>query len=365
MSIQTALWTVGKNPRSLDAAKLTDERLLEDMIVAEPRLLWDDWMLIGRQEHTGHGGIIDLLGVERDGKTVLIELKRDKTPRDVVAQALDYADWVERLKPEKLTAIYGRFSKGGDLATDFEAKFDQKLDIDTLNSSHKVVLVAAALDPASERIVGYLSRRGVPINVLCFQVFAGEGDKQFLTRSWLFDPVLTPAAAVGGPAVDWNGEFYCSFGEGQNRSWEDAREFGFVSAGGGTFYTQTLRQLKPGNRVWVRVPKLGYVGVGLVTGPPALGSELMVRTKAGDEVPVREAAGRAGYHQQHGDDPEKGEWFAPVRWLQTVPLDEAVGDPGLFGNQNTVCKPTTPKWQTTVDLLKSKFPGYDAPAPPG
>jgi len=45
-------------------------------------------MLIGRQEETGHGGRIDLLGIAPDGTLVLIEVKRSRTPREVVAQAL-------------------------------------------------------------------------------------------------------------------------------------------------------------------------------------------------------------------------------------------------------------------------------------
>jgi RecB family endonuclease NucS len=76
------------------------------MIVAAPRMLSDDWMLIGRQENTGLGGIIDLLAIAPDGSLVLIELKRDKTPRDVVAQSLDYASWVEKLQPEDIAAIF-------------------------------------------------------------------------------------------------------------------------------------------------------------------------------------------------------------------------------------------------------------------
>ena len=39
-------------------------------------------MLIGRQVRTGFGGIIDLLAIAPDGSLVLIELKRDKTPRE-------------------------------------------------------------------------------------------------------------------------------------------------------------------------------------------------------------------------------------------------------------------------------------------
>jgi hypothetical protein len=37
------------------------------------------------------------------------------------------------------------------------------------------------------------------------------------------------------------------------------------------------------------------------------------------------------------DDPERCESFVPVRWLQTVALEKAMQEIGLFGNQNTVC----------------------------
>jgi hypothetical protein len=55
-----------------------------------------------------------------------------------------------------------------------------------VNQSHQIVIVAATLDASSERIVGYLNRRDIPINVLCFQVFEAEGS-QLLSRVWLLD----------------------------------------------------------------------------------------------------------------------------------------------------------------------------------
>jgi len=91
MPIRTALWKVGENPVPLQASSLSREQLLEDMIGKAPALLSEEWMLIGRQEDTGFGGRIDLLALAPDASLVLIELKRDRTPRDVVAQALDYA----------------------------------------------------------------------------------------------------------------------------------------------------------------------------------------------------------------------------------------------------------------------------------
>lgn len=89
MPIQTTLWKVGPQPEELRQTVLASEKLLEEMIVAAPRMLSDEWMLIGRQENTGYGGIIDLLAIAPDSSLVLIELKRDRTPRDVVAQSLD------------------------------------------------------------------------------------------------------------------------------------------------------------------------------------------------------------------------------------------------------------------------------------
>ena len=61
------------------------------MIVAAPEILSDQWMLIGRQETTDGGGRADLIAIAPDASLILIELKRDKTPRDVIAQTLDYA----------------------------------------------------------------------------------------------------------------------------------------------------------------------------------------------------------------------------------------------------------------------------------
>src|SRR3989475_7507444 len=128
MPIRTALWKVGPQPQPLAESSLTREQLLEDMIVTAPHLLSDEWMLIGRQEDTGFGGRIDLLAIAPDGSLVLIELKRNRTPREVVAQTLDYASWVAKLPPEEIAGIYARFKPGRSLKADFRERFGQDLD---------------------------------------------------------------------------------------------------------------------------------------------------------------------------------------------------------------------------------------------
>src|SRR5690242_18492726 len=108
MTIRHAIWRIGPKPEPLQSSSLPSEAQLEDIIVAEPSILHDQWMLIGRQVDTGFGGRLDLLSVAPDGALILIELKRDRTPRDVVAQAIDYATFVADLKPEDIVAIYAR-----------------------------------------------------------------------------------------------------------------------------------------------------------------------------------------------------------------------------------------------------------------
>jgi hypothetical protein len=363
LPIRTAIWRVGAQPELLAESVLAKEQVLEEMIVAAPRLLSEEWLLIGRQEDTGFGGRIDLLAVAPDGSLILIELKRDRTPREVVAQALDYASWVVRLKAEDIAAIYSRFAPGRDLGHDFRQRFGEDLDEETLNQSHQIIIVAASLDDSSERIVAYLSERDVPINVLCFQVFT-HGAAQFLSRAWLLDPVRTQVSAAAkpaGPNEPWNGEFYCSFGEGESRSWQDAVQYGFICGGGGAWYSKTLQLLSPGDRLWVKVPGSGFVGVGRAIGRAQPAGTFTVAGALG-EMPVLEVAKRGKYHREFLHDLERCEYFVPVQWLQTVPLESAVQEIGLFGNQNTICKPTAPKWRSTVERLKERFPDFSKPA---
>lgn len=360
MPVRHAVWKVSPQPRPLEESSLETEEALENMIVANPKIVSDEWMLIGRQEETGYGGRIDLLAIAPDGSLVLIELKRDRTPREVVAQAIDYASWVEDLRSEDVAGIYARFAPGRSLKDDFRERFGHPLDEDSLNQSHQIIIVASSLDDSTERIIKYLEEREIPINVLFFQVFRHDTD-QLLSRAWLLDPVLTQVSAATAPDhanEPWNGEFYSSFGHSETRSWEDARDYGFISGGGGAWYSRTLQLLNPGDRVWVNVPSYGFVGVGRVTGRRQPISTFKVKTPKG-ELPVLEVATRGHYQSSDFNDPELCEYFVPVQWLQTVSLDEAIHEIGFFGNQNTVCKPTTPKWRLTVERLKQKFPGHE------
>ncbi len=360
MPIQHAIWRIGEIPELLNTIRLSKEQVLEEMIVRDPRILSSEWMLIGRQERTTDGGVIDLLAIAPDGSLVLIEIKRDRTPREVVAQALDYASWVAGLTNDRLQQIYARFSNASSLDIDFEKRFGIPLDEETLNLTHQIIIVAAELDPSTERIVTYLNARDIAINVLFFNVFQNR-DEQLLSRAWLIDPTETQSNAaqsnVGEEKEPWNGEFYASFGPSGYRSWEDARHYGYISGGGGSWYSQTLKLLQPGDLVWVKIPGIGYVGVGRVLQSMESVSTFTVPTDEGDKLAMDVIRDGERYRMEAAD-PDQAEYFVRIEWLQTIGSNEALNEVGLFGNQNTVCRPTTPKWRHTVERLKMRFPNW-------
>ena len=140
-----------------------------------------------------------------------------------------------------------------------------------------------------------------------------------------------------------------SFGE-DSRNWEDARKYGFISAGGGSWYSKTLNLLSADDRIWVNIPHNGYVGVGVVTKEAVLARDA-VFAENGTEVRMRELSLKGSYFYSP-DDPEKAEYVVQVRWLKTVRKSEAVKELGFFGNQNSVCRPTAERWTFTVERLK-------------
>ncbi len=168
----------------------------------------------------------------------------------------------------------------------------------------------------------------------------------------MIDPNQTEARITKKGKEPWDGvSYYVNVGEGPHRTWEDCVEYGFVCGGGGRFYSQTLKQLSPDDRVYVMIPRTGYVGVGTVTEPAVSVKEFAV-TVDGKETPILEAPLKAPNLEGHARNPEKYEYFVRVKWLETVPVEEAHWVKGLFANQNTVCRLRN---RFTLDHLRKHF----------
>lgn len=181
------IWNIsGEQLKELKRTSPKTEKDLEDWIERDISVISPKLLLIGRQVTTDFGGAIDLLAADRAGDLVVIELKKDRTPRDVVAQILEYASWVSGLTSEKIREITEMYLK-----RDLDGVFKEKFGIEApeLNRNHKMLIVAIEIDDSTERIVRYLSETyGVNINVANFEFFEDDSKNQFLLRTFMLDP---------------------------------------------------------------------------------------------------------------------------------------------------------------------------------
>lgn len=152
MPVEMGMWRIdGGSPR-----RLTET--LETFLEQDPSLLGTDLLVIGRQVRTPYGTFLDLLAIDVEGNLHVLELKRDRTPREVVAQVLDYGSWVSTLGRDEIIDLAGAHL-GGPLASAFAEIFGDSLP-DEINTDLELTIVATELDASSERIVTYLRSLG-------------------------------------------------------------------------------------------------------------------------------------------------------------------------------------------------------------
>ncbi|GAG38985.1 unnamed protein product, partial [marine sediment metagenome] len=191
MPQEVRVWKIldRKKLKEINKGKLDLEERIEDWLEQDISIISDDLLVVGRQIETDFGGIIDLLCLERNGDLVILELKRQKTPREITAQVLDYASWVKDLSNEKITDIANNYlGDRGPLKEAFGNQFGGELP-EILNEHHKMLIVASDIDSSTERIIKYLSDTyGVSINATTFEYFRDEDGSEFLSKVFLIEP---------------------------------------------------------------------------------------------------------------------------------------------------------------------------------
>ncbi len=347
MSLSMELWTINDERLTpLGKATLNLEERLEAWLEKDISLIGIDAVVIGRQVHTEYGGYIDLLAINSDGELIIIELKRSRTPRDIVAQCLDYGTWVCDLDFDDISGIYKSY-KARSFDKDFAEYFDTPLP-EKVNKSYQILIVADSLDDSTERIVQHLNDvYKVNINVVFFNIFVNDG-KELIGRSWLKDPVDVEEKSATGKKSKWTGFYFVNTGitDDNAREWSLNRKYDFVSAGGGPRWVNTIKKLKKGDKIFALIKGKGYVGYGTVEDEAVLVKNYKTKGKLlVDDLPE-------DHPWKQGKDPTKDEWLVRVNWIKTFNEDNAQWFRGAFANQNVVCKLRD---SNTFDFLVEKF----------
>lgn len=340
------------------------QRLLQDRIeILDPNLLviseeFSDWEDSKRR--------IDLLAIDRDANVVVVELKRTEDGGHMELQSLRYAAMVSAMTftdAEKTFANY--LAKRGDnrVARDAILKFlgwDEPRE-DEFGNQVRIVLASAEFSREITTSVLWLREQGIDITCIRIKPY-GTKDELFLDVQTIIPlpeaeayviKIRHKQAAKDGSAVSvWNGnDFYVALGEYDDANWDDCRKYGFVAGSGGRWYTRTLDHLFVGARVFVLIPKRGYVGVGIVKEKNQTIDKFMVRdgteAKCLLELPLlaKDMSGNIG-------DPDMCSNLVRVEWIKTVPRDQAFWETGLFATTHTACKL---KDQNTIDKVCQTF----------
>ncbi|GAI51207.1 unnamed protein product, partial [marine sediment metagenome] len=174
------LFTIDKNGKFIpykehDFEKIKQEADLEVLLENNPEYFFEGSkiLIIGRQVTTNLNTFVDLLGIDKAGNTVVIELKRGKTSRETIAQLLEYASFVESLDYSQLNDIYQDYSGEESSLEDYHQQYFQS-DSDekvSFNKSTRLIIVAQEISKEIRQTALFLRKKGVYIYCMEFKYF--------------------------------------------------------------------------------------------------------------------------------------------------------------------------------------------------
>lgn len=156
---------------------------LEPWLSSNPEIVGTDIMMIGRQVPT-RSGPIDLLGIDKAGNIVIIEIKRAELPRESLAQAIDYASDVAEWTVERLSEVCSGYRKK-TLQDAFNETFPD-VDLETVNpnNAQRIILVGFSIEASLERMIEWLSDSyGVNVNATILSYIKTKGGEELLTKT--------------------------------------------------------------------------------------------------------------------------------------------------------------------------------------
>ena len=164
-----------------------EESILEDWLESNPDGIVEDGsvLIIGRQLQTNFGGYIDLVAIDRQGDVVVSELKRNKTPRETIAQALEYATFTERLDTTQLEAILRSYLNDESLSlAEYHSEYFElpQEEAVAFNKNQRIVIVGQHVTSDIRQTATFLRSKGIRITCLEFTFFQSNGGTRLLSQ---------------------------------------------------------------------------------------------------------------------------------------------------------------------------------------
>jgi hypothetical protein len=158
---------------------------LEQWIKGNPAILGQDILVIGEQVFT-KSGPMDLLGIDKSGNLVVVELKRDKLPREALAQAVDYASDIAFWDVDKIGEVCLKYT--GQRLEDYLNENFEDVDLEDLviNKTQRIVLVGFSVEESLQRMIEWLSNNyGVSINAIVLRYIKTKSGDELIARTMI------------------------------------------------------------------------------------------------------------------------------------------------------------------------------------
>jgi len=130
---------------------------------------------VGTEIGTTHGHAIDNLFIDGNGCLVVAELKRGKSPRDVTAQVIDYATYIDHLEWVQIEEIWDT-RNDDNLGQAYRRLFGYDLN-QTSDLKFRLLIVAESFDPSVQDAAAFLLGSGIDLAMMSFNYFQLEENK--------------------------------------------------------------------------------------------------------------------------------------------------------------------------------------------
>jgi len=377
-------------PSAYGPAERADlQRLLRSQI----DIVAPDVLVVGEDVGDGDDAArrIDLLGVDKRGSLVIVDLERPEDRGQLELQAVRHAAALSAMTFDEITDVFSRHLEAlgiEDSARDLLLAFldRESPDGERVGRDVRIVLAAAEFSREVMRSVLWLNGRGIDIRCVRLRPYSG-GTRQFLDVQQI---VPLPETAAAPPAAaraetrderrdendaepqaarqdgDWDGLWFVNvgmddpaekpfdaLGRGNIRHWDNCVSFGYLASGGSARHSDALRKLQPGAHVVAYQKGEGYLGYGVVTQP----AEPIQRFRVEGTRTLADTLKQTDHNQSRSDD--RWEYAVGIAWRKTFPLNNAKWFKGGFANQNVVCRLADPE---TLTFLRDEF-GVPATVP--
>lgn len=190
----------------LEERELSSEKSLENYLIRSDgtEIGGVEVLYVDQQGSPGEGGIFDIIGIDEQGDVVIIELKRGQSPRDIVAQALEYAASIRNEDYEQLASRYREFIEDDEASlrekhTEFFDRDDNPLSEREYNTDQRLLLVGGEFSDLSLDMADFLREHGIDVICVTYSSFTKEEeDLRLLTTESVRRALSEEPASVSG-----------------------------------------------------------------------------------------------------------------------------------------------------------------------